>query len=390
MFATRELKRQNRDFAPLSKKQTSQDKVDGARQPANLPGSAEFLQRYLGNNTMQSFAGGQQSSRQETAPGPGPTPTPPTPAPAPAQRVTDITVANQSAAITYKESSSLGAGGRKHFVTVAGRGPDVIVEATLTPAGIPSAGSVTWTGATPNPGNPARATISRARSGKHEVTATAGVASASLTVWAVFVSISSPAVTLSAAPTGTAPYYRNATKNFTGTIHPAAIINDPDHPELEGVNTVNPAGNNYCGVALSGGVDHKWDMSRKLNQQVTNPNRVVPPVGPPAGPPCFWTNVAFPGRDAEGNDDTVTTDENNNPYAGGEIITSNDIPGQAIPDGLGNNGDTLVFGLRFREFARLEYHRTWWRVSHLFSWRVTFRARKTGGRWVDNGSTASP
>ncbi len=321
-----------------------------------------------------------------------PAPTAPVPAPTPAPVISGLTVENSPAAITYQVPSNLGGGGRQHWVNVASRsGTEPVLRADVTPAvgaGDPAVAGLQWTingTVTPPSGDVLHVNVPRT-AGKRVVRATLGGSSAEVTIWSVFVSVACPGgVALSPAPTGAAPYVRSATANFRGTIHPASIIADADRPNLAGANTVAPTGNNYCGVALSGGVDHKWDMSRQLNQTVNNPAGIVPP----AGQACFWSAVAFPANTATGNDDTTATDENNDPYAGGGVITSIDTPRQPIPDALGADGNTLEFDLRFREFARLEYNRTWWRVSQFFPWRVVFRARKVAGRWRDNGSTAT-
>lgn len=330
----------------------------------------------------------------------------PAPAPAPAQMVTDITVANQADAITYPEPSNLGAAGRTHFVTVAGSGPEVIVEATLTPDGTPSPGSVTWTGATPDPGNPARATVSRARAGKHEVTASAGGGSASLTVWAIFASVhnvNGPTLGFSppaAAPAGTACQAGDfcvwATVNFDARIFPPEIITDEDRPNLAGARTIAPPGGTHpCGNPLAGGAPLRWDFSRQV--------RFVP--GGIIAAECGG-GAAFPANNAEGNDDSHADDEMNDPYAGGAIpqggravpagsVGDSDAPSLNLShaDGLPANpligfpGSTATLVSDFREFVRLEYHRTWWLISHRPTWGVRFRLRKDAtNHWVDDGS----
>lgn len=347
------------------------------------------------------------------APGPGALPpqAPPAPAPpavaavAPVQRVTGLTVANQAAAITYEEPSILGAAGRKHFVTVAGTGPEVIVEATLTPGGTPATGSVAWVGATPDPGNPARATVPRDRAGKHEVTASAGGASASLTVWAVFASIARvDGPTLGFSPPSAAPAGSGctagpaagqlcvwATTNNDAEIFPKEIITDPDRPNLAGASSVAPPGGLHpCGGALAGGAPLKWDFSRQVNFAFGG--ILAGTCGGAAG---------FPANNAEGNDDSHAMDEMNDPYAGGAIP----LNGRAVAAGFVGDYDAPSFGRSdaadgvpgdratlvsvFREFVRLEYHKTWWLISHRPTWQVNFALLKNAaGHWVDDGSHA--
>jgi len=308
----------------------------------------------------------------------------------PSPVVNSVEVENSSTSITYQVPSSAGATGRSHWVTVASlSGPEAVVRANLSPAvpaSDPSATSLQWTvngKPTVPSGDALHISIGR-DTGQKVVRATLGGNSKELTIWAIFVNITSSRAVLDPAPAGAAPFRRGALINFTGTIIPAAITRGPDHPDLEGPNTVAPPGTvNTCREPLAGGVDHKWDMSRQIQKHRTDPAGI-------GARHCTWVDAVFPTNNAEGNDDANTNDENNNPYGGRGVITSRDHPRRAIRDGLGNNGDTLEFDLNFREFARLEYHGTWWRVSHFFPWRVTLRAIKVAGRWIDNRSTAAP
>ncbi len=56
MFATREIKTQNKGLAPFSEKQTSRGRTSGTRQHYNSAGSTHFRQRYFGNSYMESMA----------------------------------------------------------------------------------------------------------------------------------------------------------------------------------------------------------------------------------------------------------------------------------------------------------------------------------------------
>ena len=66
MFATREVKKQTKGFAPSSRKQTSRERSDSTKQIDYLPGSTISQQRYLGNSYLQSMAGGRQTLGQYT------------------------------------------------------------------------------------------------------------------------------------------------------------------------------------------------------------------------------------------------------------------------------------------------------------------------------------
>jgi hypothetical protein len=137
-------------------------------------------------------------------------------------------------------------------------------------------------------------------------------------------------------------------------------------------------------------MDHRWDMSRQRRLNNIDPAGLIAAgaTGPPA---CLDNPGAFPAAPETGNDDAATTDENNDPYAGGGVITSLDDPSEPYLDAFGAPGDTIEQHLQFREFARLEFHRTIWTVSHFSPWRIHYRVRKdAAGRWQDNGSTAAP
>ncbi len=326
---------------------------------------------------------------------------PPTGAPpaAPAARVISVEVENQAEAITYPEASNLGAAGRSHWVTVAGRRPDVVVRANLDPAvpeTDPAAAGVAWEsepGGVLTPGTgPLHVTLSVPTARKRVVRARLGASHAELTVWAVFVQVSS------AGPANPPTVVRTANTlnvdaniNLTGRIFPASIITDADRPSLDGPNTVNPpGGTNVCGGALAGGVDHKWDMSRQRRLAVVDPAGLLPNMIATMNNGCVNNLSVYPATREEGNDDAGTADENNDPYANAGVITSTDDPTRPFPDAVGANGDTFEEHLQFKEFARLEFHRTWWNVSNFFPWRVHYRIQKLAGQWQDNGSDAGP
>jgi len=319
---------------------------------------------------------------------------------APPARVISVEVENQAEAITYPEASNLGAAGRSHWVTIAGSRPDVVVRANLDPVvpeTDPSAAGVTWetepAGASSPGSGPLHVTLSIPTARKRVVRARLGTSHAELTLWAVFVRVTSPA-----GPTNPPTAVRTATTldvdsniNLTGTIFPASIISDADHPALEGPNTVPPpGGTNVCGGALAGGVDHRWDMSRQRRLRVIDPAGLLPNMIAIMNNGCVNNLSVYPAAREEGNDDAGTGDENNDPYANAGVITSTDDPTRPFPDAVGVDGDTFEEHLQFKEFARLEFHRTWWNVSHFFPWRVHYRIQKVAGHWQDNGSDAGP
>ena len=315
------------------------------------------------------------------------------PAAAPAT-VTSLTVTNQATAITYEEP---GPGG-PHFVTVAGRTGDenVLIQATVSrPLG--PGESVAWSfdppgGGFPDAAMPTRALVSRRMATRVRVQATSGGVSSALTVWAVFAEVSrvsGPTLTPILEP---GQLDLSAPVEFDGEIFPRSLITSPNRPSFARPPVPPPGGANSCGSALAGGVNNRFDMSRQVQIAAVDPKGLFPECVNSPGP--------FPADNAEGNDDAGTADEKNNPFAGGIIpvnnravpagfIGSHDAPGRPFPDAVGVAGDSIQIDLTFREFARLEYNRTWWLISHIAPWAVHFRARKNAAnKWVNDGSSA--
>jgi hypothetical protein len=316
--------------------------------------------------------------------------------------VRSVEVENQQTAITYPVPSNLGAAGRSHFVTIAGSRPDITVRANLdpaVPANDPAAAGLVLESVPAgqvSPGADAlHGTVSVPTARKVVVRATLGASQAETTIWAVFVSGRVTGGPTVQPPTTDATNLTIDTDaHFSGTIHPASIITDADRPALDGPNGVNPpGGTNVCGGALAGGADHRWDMSRQRRLRNLDPAGLVPAViavrNAAGGQGCLHNVSAFPAEPEVGNDDAAPTDENNDPYAGGGVITSDDSPTRIYPHSVGADGDTIEQHLQFREFARLEFHRTWWRVSHAVPWRVHYRVIRNAGQWVDNGTDAA-
>jgi hypothetical protein len=313
--------------------------------------------------------------------------------------VRSVEVENQRDAITYPVPSNLGAAGRSHWVTIAGTRPDIVVRANVdpaVPATDPAVAGLTWqtdpAGQFSAGGDALHVVLPVPRARKVVVRANLGASHAEATIWAVFVSASVTAGPTGPTPTrGAAQLNIDTTINFTGRVHPSSIASDADRPALDGPNTVNaPGGANVCGLALTGGVDHRWDMSRQRRLRNLDPAGLVPAViaarNAAGGHGCVHNVSAYPAAREVGNDDAGVNDENNDPYAGGGVITSRDSPTRIYPDSVGADGDTIEQHLQFREFARLEFHRTWWTVSHFVPWRVHYRVMRVAGQWQDNGS----
>jgi peptidoglycan hydrolase-like protein with peptidoglycan-binding domain len=332
-----------------------------------------------------------------------PQPVPPVQPAAAPLGITALTVVNQATAITYPEP---GAGG-PHFVSVAGRTGDehMIVEASTNRALNPGE-MINWTfdpaaGGAVDAGNPARALVSRRRATRVRVTATHGASSRSLTLWAIFArvrTVSGPTITFSPPapprPGCGAPgtLCVNAPVNFDAEIFPRSLVTSVDRPSFARAPVAPPGATNACGLALAGGINGRFDMSRQINRAM------VDPAGLRAG--CMFVAVPFPTNNAEGNDDTNVADEKNDPFAAGVIATTGravaagflgsfDRPSFIMRHTMGVAGDTIERRVRFREFARLEYHNTWFSISNVQPWFATFRLQKNAaGLWVDNGSVA--
>ncbi|MGH8543025.1 MAG: hypothetical protein ACREX3_05200, partial [Gammaproteobacteria bacterium] len=339
---------------------------------------------------------------------PGPYPAPPLPAPAPPATITDLTVANQRAAITYEEPGQ----GGPHFVTIAARTGDehVIVEATTSRPLNPGE-AIVWQfdpagSGSVDAGNPTHALVSRRAAKRARVTASLGGTSLSLTVWALFARVRRVAgPNVGSSPPAPAPpgsacggwgnQCTFATVDFDAEVYPRALFGTPDRPAFAGAPVAPPGGNNSCGVALSNGVNNRFDMSRQIQCGVNDRAGHLAPL-------CVFAPRAFPGAadNAHGNDDAGTADEKNDPFVVGAIglngravpagfMGSYDPPSLRLPHAMGAVGDAVEVRFDFIEFARVEFHRTWWLLSNREPWFVRLRLQKdVTGLWVDNNSAA--
>lgn len=289
-----------------------------------------------------------------------------------------------------------GTGPGTHWVGVASttaKKPKVrAVLDSAVPATDPRVAGLTWSGpdVTPDPADPLQAEVGRT-AGQRQVTATLGGSSASTALWAVFAQIKTtggPSPSFSSNATAASP---GGSINLQATILPNSILTAADHPRLEGPNDTAPPGgvSQATGNPLSGGADHHWDFSRKSRDRVVNPSGI--PLGNfivpgDTGMTTIFGNVpwAYPATWEEGNDDSSTGDETNNPYA--SPMTSTDRPVDNLLHSAGANGDTFEDHAQFLEFVRLEINKRWWVISAHFPWRVHMKVQKAGGRWVNNGT----
>jgi hypothetical protein len=301
--------------------------------------------------------------------------------------------------------------------------PDVTLKASVS-AGFGTAFS--WENATPVPGSPHLAKVSRRNPGFFPVRIKdrAGKVAAELNVWVVWSTINATDAT--AAETGPVGDRTDPTLgsgflirmgyNFVHAIQPASMITTADHPDFTtGTPAAAPVagGVNYAGESLSGGVNSKWDSSRIIRRKTLNPAGVSLPGNAsfhgtfPEFPSMLDGDGHSGGADAisfqdwlvVGNDDSGTTDEDNNPYdarvaavligpgssATGQL-TGYDAPSRFLLHSAGSNGDSVEWRMHFQEFTRLDINGKWYLISDHFPWRVHYKVKKTSGKWRDNGS----
>lgn len=322
--------------------------------------------------------------------------------------------------------------GLDHFCTAQGQG-DTILQAAILPAPVPA--DITWQGTgvfafvVPGiGGDRATGRISSNTGTGQDIPFTVRIAGDICyngRYWTIWTSV---VQTITPLPSGDPVSYTATTNNFsrsirhTYIIQPATIISaaftTTDIPDLTGANqdiagnTVNPpdvsAGDvgvaNSAAGQLSGGADHKWDVSRQIRRKavdVTNiPNTVA------AGPFFYTTFLNYPTNSLAGNDDQGTADEDNDPYAADMVligqICAEDSPKRPILHTDGDVNDTFEVRNHFREFARVLLDTKWYAISGFSTWRLHFlgikRSEDTDGIdydgdgaqnktfWVNNGT----
>lgn len=181
------------------------------------------------------------------------------------------------------------------------------------------------------------------------------------------------------------------------TIFPPEIITDQDRPMLEGGNVIPPPppnGLDACGVALAGGANARWDISRRVAKRATVSSPTLPVE-------CNDRPPSYPTDPLVGNDDATTNDlEDNNPYRpfGRPVAASTPhgvgeisgfdgptrggpgiVPPLEVPQ-FGVVGDTYRSEIWFSEFVRLQLGDAsrggWFVISDPLPWRVDFKLHK--------------
>lgn len=285
-----------------------------------------------------------------------------------------------------------------HFVTPKGAAnSQVTLTAAIQYSDIHVPNDIDWEGATESPNNPFQATLSKDTASKNIVKIKyRGNVIKELRVWVVWTTITSTDIALSPisnAVVGSPPGAALALQggyNFTHTINPSEIITDSNRPNFSGTNVNSPPGGNHpiYGTTLSGGANKKWDNSRQIRFKVLNPDNIN--VNDTAF--AVYGQVSdvlnFPLNDVEGNDDSTTNDERNDPYTQQDrgVLIGQDITKFGLAHRGGVNGNTYELRFQFREFTRLEIEGTWYRISDFYPWRVHYKFLKSGSVWVDDSS----
>jgi hypothetical protein len=281
-----------------------------------------------------------------------------------------------------------------HFVTPKGGSTDkVTLTATINPSNTGTVNQISWEGATQDPTDKRKATVSKGSAAKFVVKVKIrGQVAREIRVWVVWATISNDSTDgPNVRVNGFLPDRFNSTVSadiaWTATIAPGEIITDSDRPDLSGLNTTDPPGsgtNTLNGFDLKGGVNAKWDISRRIRQRyfINGVEQNVTGIRAKV--------MAYPTDDRLGNDDGRTDEEDNDPYSEniGKLM-SEDNPSQRITFDELNTGDTIELRTHFSEFARLEIQGTWHRISDFANWRFHINVVKVGDvQIVPVGDTA--
>lgn len=190
---------------------------------------------------------------------------------------------------------------------------------------------------------------------------------------------------------------------WIATIEPAELITGVEIPDLEQQLRFPPPGSKKRGVPDLGDEDAtgsgftSWDVSRQIRMRAfkgANLNAIgASDADDPSG---YHAPQDYPENTVEGNDDSDSKDEDDNPYddsePGAEIgkLKSFDYPSQLVADNRrapkgpansGENGDRLHVYLNFREFVRLMIGGKWHRVSDHHHWRHHYKIMRQNGEW---------
>jgi hypothetical protein len=279
-----------------------------------------------------------------------------------------------------------------HFVTPKSNSSDkVTLTVTISPDTSQIRQLIDWEGATESPSNPLQATVPKNAAAKKVVKIKYnGMALKEFRVWIVWATITSTDIPLAFTqiqvgnPPGAGSRISSG-YSFTHIIQPSEILTDDDKPNFSGVNRTVPPGENHpvSGSPLALGANKKWDNSRQVRAKKINPfgisnNDIQQPPLP--------NSISYPSNDVEGNDDSSTGEETNNPYADNGTLTGIDSPSEAIAHRAGVDDNTYEARYQFREFTRLEIERVWYRISDFYLWRVHIKFIKFKDSWANYNS----
>ncbi len=322
-----------------------------------------------------------------------------------------IELLNSAASQTFVIPAVAPVPGSDHGVTVAREvAPDARVRATLNPplaAGDRRIELITWTGAAQDPANPIEADVTRAMGQNAAIARISSrpppplrSSSAQFTVWSVDATIASAVPNAQVVPSGAAN--RRLTMpglTFNVTVIPLTLFSTADAPDMRGPapapTPVPGAGTVHflSGNDLSGGVNSRWDVTRRIRTRFIFPAGVTAATLGAAVPSLVGLPVpAFPANRLIGSDDSTTTDpEDNDPYVDG-LMSGFDRVRVHIRNAAGVMGDVFVARIHFQEFVRLDLGGAWRQTSDDHPWKLHYRIRKfvipaVGlNRWFNAGS----
>ena len=300
-----------------------------------------------------------------------------------------------------------------HFVTAKGSG-NIGLWATTVPDDIEVDDTISWTGITQHPDENLYAYMTRASSGKFDdiTVNVCGRDAKDLTNWVVWAttgstptfskSTQSGQVTTGDSTSGPGLNIIFTVSNLIFTISPSTIITDSDRPNLAGSHSGSVPGGAQLHIItntpLSGGVNKKWDGSRRGRFKVLNPNLytknqlvMVPGTYYNNQPVAVDIPEDYPSNNLIGNDDLSTYGDDNDPYNSPNIgkLTSDDTPSNPMRHSTGSNNDTYEERYHFQEFARLELGTTWYVISGPIEWKAHFKYKRVNGEWTDDDSSAA-
>ena len=324
--------------------------------------------------------------------------------------------------------------GMKHYVSPKdAAGSMVTLKTTMAPATLKFEDYFTWDGGIAVAGTPGKCTVSRGTAAKTIACAknkTTNVKHDRVCVWVVWAEFDT---TVKVTTPITTPIMGSITVTRRGSIAPPMVITFqsgitiyseikpkcsiepsdiiidkdklkstdpmPDIPNLDGKPLKPDLPGVYTDgthvIPLQGGVEHRWDISRRKATACTVTGIVTPlPIDATAG---------FPADSVTGNDDPVVSTQDNNPYSGKDyktftnpvnkkVITvqgkvdelvSYDTPSRSgilgntanIP--FGNIGDTYEVKKDFQEFARVQLGKpgtaVWYVISDPFQWGIDYK-----------------